>query len=187
MKKYGMMTALFAGGLLLIGIGGGISFAEYTSFSYGGEKMMGDGQMTVSRIEQERTEGIPFQIVYYNEMDIVEDENLPDDKLVFEFTYNPEYTEPQVKMYVEETDEIPEGTSYNDLADGEEKEENKEKNNRKESFHIWKNSKNGIGMMCRVKDEVLKAVKERKIYDYDTDFVEKITVYMSPEAKSDMV
>lgn len=166
MNKFGIMTGLFLSGLLLVGIGGGVAFAEYTSFSYGGEKVIGGGQTDVVRIEQERKAGQPFSLALYDrDTEIVEDSSLDDGHLVFEIEYYGEYTEPYVESYTEEGEEGPE-----------------------EFFYVWQDGKNELGMVWKLKDEVLDAVKERKVYDYKMENgIKKITVYMSSGAKYDMI
>ena len=205
MKKYGIMAAVFAAGLLFIGIGSGIAFAEFSSFTYGGKSTFGNGQMEIKRFEEKRTPGVAFRLDRYRNIDVVEDENLPDDKLIFEIEYNPEFIEPGIEKYTEENENfdddevvteetVGEGVTEEDLAEGDrngegqtEEDRIREKmKNKEEVFHIWENSKNEMELMWGMKDELLRSVKERKIYDYDVEYFGKMTVYMSPQAKEDM-
>ncbi|RGZ00890.1 hypothetical protein [Clostridium sp. AM58-1XD] len=202
MKKYGIMAAVFAAGLLFIGIGSGIAFAEFSSFTYGGKSTFGNGQMEVRRFEEERTPDMAFRLDRYRNIDVVEDENLPADKLIFEIEYNPEFVEPRIEKYTEEIEifdeeetaveeTVGEDAAGGDMAESDvsgdgltEEDRIREKmKNTEEVFHIWENSKNEMELMWGVKDEVLRSVKERKIYDYDVEYFGKMTVYMSPQAK----
>ena len=129
MKKYGIMAAVFAAGLLLIGIGSGVAFAEYSSFTYGGKKVLSDRPMETERIEKERLMDGPFRLeAWYQDMDIIVDETIPDQQIVFEFEYDPEYTKPRVRQEIRPYDgdwEEMDDTEMSDvsesaLTDGEE-------------------------------------------------------------------
>lgn len=205
------MAAVFAAGLLCIGVGTGIAFAEYSSFSYGGRKRLGNAEMTTERFEEERTEGLPFALRTYREIEIIVDETLPDNKLVFEFEYDPEYVKTEIYRDIEEIQKeewISRFGAIENIA-GTETEEGRGKTEGEtqvqvleqeesaslaegggplelEVFYI-ESQENEMELIWQVKDEVLQAIKERKVYDFDTEYWEKAVVYMSPEAAKEMV
>lgn len=203
------MAAAFAAGLFCIGIGTGIAFAEYSSFSYGGRKRLGNAEMITERFEEERTEGIPFLLRTYREIEIIVDENLPDNKLVFEFEYAPEYMKTEIYRDIEEIQKEEWISRFGDIESmaGTETEEGSGKAEDEtevleqeesanlaegegplelEVFYI-ESQTNEMELMWRAKDEVLQAIKERKVYDFDTQYWGKTVVYMSPEARKEMI
>ena len=39
-----ILLGVFCGGILLCGIGAGVAFTEFSSLTYGGEKLLGEGE-----------------------------------------------------------------------------------------------------------------------------------------------
>lgn len=104
----GMKRKLVAGfclGLLLIGVGGGVTFGEFTSFQYVGERVVGNEYMKQELI----TRKIPdimapimvdsdYSSDWWDEVKVEADPSLKPDEIVFDLTYNQQ----GVTIYVEE-------------------------------------------------------------------------------------
>ena len=50
-KLRGVMTGVFLGGVLLGGIGTGIAMVEYSSLSYGGERLIGEEYLVTKNLD----------------------------------------------------------------------------------------------------------------------------------------
>ncbi|WP_101877592.1 hypothetical protein [Lachnoclostridium edouardi] len=172
MKKYKAAALIFAAGLFLMGIGGGVAFAEYSSFEYGGKRIVDAGPEQIKRLEVDREAGVPFVIPdhtwTYWETEIIVDDSLPETKLIFEAVFNENQLGPEMNLLEEENEE------------GE----------RRQIFEVnWiykGQDSNQMEQFWKLKDDFLNAMKEHKVYDYQSNAVKKLKVYMSQEAKKDL-
>lgn len=98
-----ILAAVFCVGVLLAGVGTGICFLEFSSFTYAGEKEIGVADIkTVTleyELEEETSDEEPLNIgrrdmFITSEKDITEDETVPVNTVRFEVTYNAEEVEP---------------------------------------------------------------------------------------------
>ena len=78
-----IMTTIFLCGILLVGIGVGVAFGEYSALEYGGEKKIGTEKLEEITLEQEIATGKNAKkIILYNYYDseymIKEDKKVPE-------------------------------------------------------------------------------------------------------------
>lgn len=177
-KFYKVMLSLLAGGVFLSGIGCGIAFGEYSSFTYGGEaKLPGSKYITktvdytieaddktnsetsetasednAEQATTEKTYTISMNMWSYN---IIEDESVPKDKIRFKVKYltDMEDVSPHITKD-DDTDFIcfSSGFEYNELRE-----------------------------IMRFKDMLLSDIKEHKISDYQFDGTEIVEIHVNPE------
>lgn len=86
MTKWQAMGGAFLAGLVLMGIGGGVAFAEYSSFQYMGQKYIQSGEEK----QYSETITIPEDVqkaVLYQGGEIVIDESIPDGQIKVDVTY----------------------------------------------------------------------------------------------------
>lgn len=112
LKKWLIIAGCFFGGILVCGIGAGISFMEAAGFSYAGERQMGTIKETT----------LYHQVYEYEDMDIcwincnsnnnskpemVSDNSLPEGSIEMDVEYNDDFEKPnlyQSNTYNEEED-----------------------------------------------------------------------------------
>ncbi|MGI5824071.1 MAG: hypothetical protein ACOX7J_00710 [Bacillota bacterium] len=97
MTKYAkIMISCFVAGILLIGIGCGVAFFEFSSVDYGGNKTYATNAETITETHEEHLNS-RIQDLYLNisgdggysmnNVSIVPDETVPEDKIIFEIQY----------------------------------------------------------------------------------------------------
>ncbi|MBT9778966.1 hypothetical protein GPL15_21040 [Clostridium sp. MCC353] len=107
------LVIAFIVGFLMMGIGGGISFAEFSSFTYGGEKIL-DGEMSTVEIKQtvpEDADEIIIRTYGYDrrKVQIVEDSSIAKDEILVEVTCNTDLVEPimeEQRNYENDTEDM---------------------------------------------------------------------------------
>lgn len=98
MSKFAkIMLICFAAGIVLIGIGGTVAFCEISSIDYGGTKVYESGSENVTQTYEEKLTAdiATIEIDIDNQDDaqtretvnVVTDENIPEDKIIFELSY----------------------------------------------------------------------------------------------------
>ena len=88
MKRRILYVGIFLAGALLMGAGGGIALAEYSSFEYLGERVLGQEHMAVTELMAERNPELPFTVRGggwdQGKVEFVVDDTVPDDRLIFQ-------------------------------------------------------------------------------------------------------
>lgn len=179
-----VLAAVTAAGVLIMGIGLGVTVAEYSAFEYLGQKNLGEDQMEVKEIAVERTPGVPFVLENWYDpqnVEIVEDESLPDNQLVYEVEYNRETIRPHVEMWKENPE--PEGSDPRQPGPGEDL---PEEGPATEHFRIYSSYMDHPQYFWDHKDEMLGLAKKKQFYTYDVVYWGKITVRMSPQSKREL-
>lgn len=172
MKYKKVMAAVFLSGLLMMGIGGGVAFAEFSSLSYGGDiSLSGEmKQVTLQASLPENTNSVHFYVRGYdsNKICVVGDSSLKKDQISIDVMCDQEiltpYLQDEKALYGDDYKEDSENgnivfmisCSYH--------------NNNRDTFNFFK-----------VKDDLLKGLKERKIYSYSSDVVEEVVIKAPPE------
>lgn len=157
---------LFFIGLLLMGLGGGISFAEFTSLRYGGEKSL-TGDMTVVSIKKNApvdTEKIYIETEWHDlrYIEVEADSSLPKGQIALEVTCD----EQAVSPYLEEQKGASESEGEAVYTMG-------------YRYHYGSDSE--LKTFMEVKDEMLSGLKKRVIYSFSTEDVQKAVIKVSPE------
>lgn len=171
MKLKKISIIAFFSGLFLIGLGGGISFAEFSSFQYGGEKDL-RGEMTAETIQmtvEEDVETIYIQAGRYGfrNMRIEEDSSLAERQILIEINCNKNMITPYINeeknLYLNREDrELEQGETAYIL-----------------NYSEW-NREDEAAVFFKVKDDVLDSLKNRKVYTYLTDYLGETVVKIPP-------
>lgn len=163
MKHRVALLGIMLSGALLVGIGAGISFWEYSSFHYLGEKVVGKEDIVTEEYRVSRDPEKEFSIEMYagiwDGTQIEIDDTIPDDELVFELSYNEKLLSPRIHKESQD--------------DGDEKEE----------FLVEAYYRGDTGMIWEEKDELLENLKNKTFYSYKASDWEGITVKMSSAAR----
>lgn len=163
MKKINYILAgIFFSGIILMGIGAGVAFWEYSSFEYQGERMLGQGEEKKKVLEYEIPKGKDKKKILLRECQeqkctLIEDKKVPEGIIRYEVTYNPEYIEPM--FYFNETDDEYLGELF--LSE----------NRIKSEFEIFMENK----------DQILNDLKNKKIGTYDYEGIIKMKIRVNPK------
>lgn len=160
MKRRLVLFGFFLAGALLMGVGGGIAFGEYSSFRYLGETRVGREHMVTETLSVTRDPEKPFSIETggwnWQNVHVETDSTLPDDTLVFQVEYN----EMAVTPYIER-----EKSGMN-----------------RERFFLWSDVNGDLEVLWECKDELLEDLKQRSFHSYEIAYWGDVTVRMSEQA-----
>lgn len=152
------LLGTFIAGVMLTGVGVGMSLVEYSSFQYGGDKLWYGEAEAVKTLEFQLPEGDEVITLGENQrhdvsqaMTIVESPEVPEGVLQYEIIYNESLTEPYLDY---------EGGSLN--------------------LHLAYCADEFKAFMEH-KDIILEELKERKISSYYTVYVTEVTVKVNPK------
>ena len=172
-KKLGIAFGI---GILLCGLGCGIAFAQYSDFEYAGERKIGEETLKTETVERDIDADSKIFIGhpdYGCDITLVADESVPIDKIDFDVTYNTNEIDLRISkyndVYTTYTDDY-----YDDdgnLIDGNEV----EKKEIKFVFGTHKDDRD-IDTMFKIKDELLKDIKNKKIGNYYVPGFESIVI-----------
>lgn len=131
-KTQKILIGLFLGGVLLGGIGTGVGLLEYSSFAYGGEKLLGEEHLVTENLDfsfdldgQTLILGGGYHVDDEVLRNLVADNTVPAGTVRYEVTYNQEELMPVLSF---EEYEEPEDTTPEELEDPEENPEDLEEN-----------------------------------------------------------
>lgn len=165
--------ALFLAGILMGGVGAGIAVLEYTSFSYGGEILVGEEYLVTKELDFELPEGEDKVVLARNQFSrdnlwqLKEDETVPEDVLCYQVTYNQKELEPFLEL--ESVKEMPE--------DGPEEEAICGVLNLAADYYYNDN----IEEMMNYKDQFLKDLKQKKFSTYRMEYITQVTIRINPK------
>lgn len=166
-----ILAALIIFGTVLMGIGSGVAFAEFSSFSYGGdiaeleEKCQKEYKVDITECINEEHNKIFYTCYFLDEIEVISDDTLNNDEMVVEITYNKMLTEPVIV-----------NNNYHDYFDNGEliRAVNIE-------INYNENSNNSVNTMLKYKDAILKDMKNRTISNYNVELFEKVVIRVSEE------
>lgn len=165
---------IFAAGVLLTGIGCGVSMAEYSSLQYGGEKMWG-GEAAATKVME-------FQLPKTEETVIIGGYQRKDLMEVTEIIENPEVPEGMVRCEVTYNEALVEPYLY--FEDYGEKKMNQEKTGYAGALRVGlKYTGDEFGTFMEMKDIILQELKERQISSYQTVYVSEIKILVHPNTR----
>lgn len=210
MKKKSIIIIFFVG-LLLMGIGSGISFAEFSSFHYGGEKSF-SGEMTKVTLNQTLPEDVTTVYLLLRGYDwgkvrIEPDSTLAPGQIAIDITCDDKLISPYIEEYKEYLESSEEETgdlessekktgdlesSEEETGDLESPEESKEDFEPLEENkpvaqiayslgYFYHGSYDEASAFFQIKDEFLKDIKNRMVYTYTNDDIENVTIKAAPE------
>ena len=162
--KNKILLGIFLTGILLMGVGAGIAFGEYSAFTYGGEVIVGNEKGEVQTEEYIISMGDKkTRIVNYasKNMDVVEDKQLKDGQVRVEVISNPDYVRPY--LYHDDYNNTDYSPEYISGYEGE------------IQIHYGR-TKGDFEFFMECKDEFLNDLKNSVIKSYYLDAVKSVTV-----------
>lgn len=162
-----IMITVFLCGILLVGIGAGVAFGEYSGFEYGGEKTLDIGKIETMTLEQKIATGKNANKTFvYNCYDseyvVKEDKKVPEGMVRFEVSYYSDYISPELK-YNKNVEMSESGIDSDEL------------------YLAYYQSANEMELFMEVKDDILSDLKNGKISSYSFSPVEKVVVKVNPK------
>lgn len=157
-----VMIGIFCTGVLLTGLGTGIAVSEASSFVYMGEREVGPVTMRTDNFDYtyEPKEGKKLRLTSHfgniRSAELVMDENVPENTVRFQVTYNSSTTRPYLR--------------YEEIEDG-------------EFDWLWVGYEfmsDDFATFMECKDQIVKELKERKISSYQTPSIEDVTILVNP-------
>lgn len=171
MSKRGKIIIIFFIGLMLMGVGSGIAFAEYSTFQYGGEKNF-SGEMTTVTLHKTLPEDVTGVYILLRrhglgKVRVEADETMEKDRITVEIVCD----ENRIAPFINEETEWP--WDQEDASD---------KVRAIYSLdYYYQNTNNDWSDLFRIKDELLEDIKDRRIYIYTSDLIQEVTIKVSPE------
>ena len=195
-------------GVICCGIGVGVTFQEYSSFKYMGEKRIGSNKIAEKTLTEnlytDKTKKINTSFITYNsESDNIKlktSKSVPKDKIQIKVRYdadnvkdihidknlynNDEYIGDDIYIDDEDDESSLDDVAQENMTQTDTKEAT-EKNPTSQEFFI-----SAVGRMSDIeyvlsyKDEILKNIKERKIYNYVYPQIISVEITVNPENKN---
>ncbi|MEG1971981.1 MAG: hypothetical protein RR315_02390 [Oscillospiraceae bacterium] len=173
MKFRIIMAALFCVGVLTVGVGSGIMFREYSSFTYGGKINLYENDVLTQNYKFELPKGnkddkilLNFDRYNLKGYKTVPVESMNNNEIVFEVTYNKAFASPRISL-----EELYSEDSNFD-------------NNGEKAF-VLRNQMNpsysDFKIITEHMDTVLENFKNHKIIELSMDFDYEVTIKTSPE------
>lgn len=203
-KVQKILLGIFLGGVLLGGIGTGVALVEYSSLTYGGEKCFGEENMVTREMDYvflPEEERVDIDREYWIDS-LEEDESVPEGTIRYEVTYNEKMVEPCLRFWeldsfeseeqeaemkeFEETEAGEQETERWEAARQDADEQTREYDQKKAlkrtrlEFHV-KYVRSDMAVFLECKDEILDALKEKKIYQYNVAYISRLRIKVNPK------
>lgn len=207
MRNKKKLILIFLSGFLLMGIGTGISFAEFSSFQYGGEKLV-NGQITTITLETEvpedtKTLYLKLKDAPFRNVRVEKDNSMEAGQITVEILCNQAFINPYLEA-VENPDKdqwafeaADEDQWYHkEVAHGEINQEMPLSSNKEERglaepgsvyFYLGANYFDGgsqASEFFQVKDDLLKNLKNRVISSYSYDVERGVVIKTPPQIET---
>ncbi len=204
-----ILVGIFMAGIICCGIGAGVMFQEYSSFKYMGEKKIGSNKIAEKTLTEnlytDKTKKLNTSfITCNNESDNIElktSKSVPKDKIQIKVRYyadnvkdihidknlynHDEYMENDVYIDDDEYDENSlDNVAQEDMTQTDRSESVKENPTSQEFFISAVGRMSDIEYVLSYKDEILKNIKERKIYNYVYPQIISVEITVNPENKN---
>lgn len=204
-----ILVGIFMAGIICCGIGAGVMFQEYSSFKYMGEKRIGSNKIAEKTLTEnlytDKTKKLNTSfITCNNESDNIElktSKSVPKDKIQIKVRYDAdnvkdihidknlynhdEYMENDVYIDDDEYDENSlDNVAQEDMTQTDRSESVKENPTSQEFFISAVGRMSDIEYVLSYKDEILKNIKERKIYNYVYPQIISVEITVNPENKN---
>ena len=204
-----ILVGIFMAGIICCGIGAGVMFQEYSSFKYMGEKKIGSNKIAEKTLTEnlytDKTKKLNTSfITCNNESDNIElktSKSVPKDKIQIKVRYDAdnvkdihidknlynhdEYMENDVYIDDDEYDENSlDNVAQEDMTQTDRSESVKENPTSQEFFISAVGRMSDIEYVLSYKDEILKNIKERKIYNYVYPQIISVEITVNQENKN---
>ena len=201
-----VLLGVFFGGVLLGGIGAGVALVEYSSLDYGGERRFGEENLVTREMDYTFVPGEEQVTIVrgYWEAPVEADDTVPEGIIRYEVTYNEKMVEPSLYFWetgfqekegldpvwdAEGGQEGRETAGEGQAGDGESTEgaglddgfggQGKAGKQTCLEFHV-NHVRSDMGLFMEYKDDVLAALKEKKIYQYDVVSISQLKIKVNP-------
>lgn len=200
-----VLIGIFMVGILCCGIGAGVMFQEYSSFEYMGEKKLGGNKTAEKTIlenlytNKDKAVNASFITINNTEEDNVKlktSKAIPKDKVQIKVRYNSDNVKDiHIDRNLYNDDEYIEGDEYEsddmDEVAAKTVQEDTAKANEtnpisQEFFISVAGRMSSAEIFLTYKDEILKNIKEQKIYNYVYPQIISVEITVNPENK-DMI
>lgn len=180
-------------GVLLCGLGGGVSFAQYSKLEYAGERSIGEEKLVTETVEAVIEEDGKIYVDAYAPLENISletDDSIPVNKILFDVTYNSERVSMGIKKSPYESEDISYVevvNEYGDVIEYREYDDNNNDSDKGEVFHVGRYGRyDDLKDFFEVKDMFLADLKNGKVGSYSVVFIQNITVRVNP-ANADRV
>ena len=177
-SRNGISIIIFCIGVLLLGIGAGVSFVEFSNFKFGGKiqaqaNELEEKEFVLNWSDATQGEGGKFHYLNWSDRkaEVICDKNLADEKIVFQIKYPKNDYEPIVRMLPKE-DLDEELLSYGEKV---------------WVYEVRRTGASDMEKFMRVKNAVLKGLKEKTYYDYDEADDVQCRIYVSEKHYNDII
>ena len=185
-KVQKILLGTFLAGVLVSGIGAGTAIGEYSSFTYLGERVLGQENMKKTNLDYEfspengAVQIFPSQYSYYVQdvLELLEDSSVPEGTVRFEITCNPDLAEPF--LHFTELEE--------DAFEGESSVKNTQETEREPAVQgslvlNWR-SYTDFPIWMEAKDQIIEDLKNKSFASYRLEAVRDITVKVNPASRA---
>lgn len=183
-----ILVGVLCVGILLCGLGAGISLIEYSSFQYMGKKDIGGDRRETETItrkigkENKKNEKIYIHCwdVENRNVTIEASETVPKNSLQFVVEYNPDNVkQANIRKEVELGDDIYDAVEY---ADSEWLENSAVEEKKYSIYYVEPVSTydSDLELLFSCKDEILNNLKEKKFYEYKNSTITGVKVLVHP-------
>lgn len=183
-----ILVGVLCVGILLCGLGAGISLIEYSSFQYMGKKDIGGDRRETETItrkigkENKKNEKIYIHCwdVENRNVTIEASETVPKNSLQFVVEYNPDNVkQANIRKEVELGDDVYDAVEY---ADSEWLENSAVEEKKYSIYYVEpvNTYDSDLELLFSCKDEILNNLKEKKFYEYKNSTITGVKVLVHP-------
>ena len=203
-----ILVGIFMAGIICCGIGAGVTFQEYSSFKYMGEKRIGSNKIAEKTLTEnlytDKTKKLNTSFIAYNNenenIELKTSKSVPKDKIQIKVRYDAdnvkdihidknlynddEYIGDDIYIDDDYDENSMDNVALENMTQTDES-ESEQKNPTSQEFFI-----SAVGRMSDIeyvlsyKDEILKNIKERKIYNYVYPQIISVEITVNPENKN---
>lgn len=203
-----ILVGIFMAGIICCGIGAGVTFQEYSSFKYMGEKRIGSNKIAEKTLTEnlytDKTKKLNTSFIAYNNenenIELKTSKSVPKDKIQIKVRYDAdnvkdihidknlynddEYIGDDIYIDDDYDENSMDNVALENMTQTDES-ESAQKNPTSQEFFI-----SAVGRMSDIeyvlsyKDEILKNIKERKIYNYVYPQIISVEITINPENKN---
>lgn len=177
-KTQKILIGLFLGGVLLGGIGTGVGLLEYSSFAYGGERLLGEEHLVTENLDfsfdldgQTLILGGGYHVDEEVLGNLMADNTVPAGTVRYEVTYNKEELTPVLSFEAYEEPE-PEAEERMDGETG-----------CKGILYLtarYQGGSSDFRLIMENKDQFLEDLKQKKISSYDVACITDVKIKVNP-------
>lgn len=192
-----ILVGIFMAGIICCGIGAGVTFQEYSSFKYMGEKRIGSNKIAEKTLTEnlytDKTKKLNTSFIAYNNenenIELKTSKSVPKDKIQIKVRYDADNVKDiHIDKNLYNDDDYDENSMDNVALENmtqTDESESAQKNPTSQEFFI-----SAVGRMSDIeyvlsyKDEILENIKERKIYNYVYPQIISVEITVNPENKN---